>query len=95
MHDILVQVYHLLIGTVFVLGFTVVGRNIKRSIVNKEKLLPLHVWMIALSYLIIVGTFMHPDTNYTPVIFALRFLSLFMGIYALWVLVSYQNRREH
>ena len=93
-HDILVQVYHLLTGSVFVLGAYVVGRNLKRYKANREKLLPLHVWLISASYLIMVATFLHPDTNYAPSVFIARFVALAMGIYALWVLVKHQNKRR-
>ncbi len=86
-------IFYLLIGSVFVFGLYVVGRNLKRSLQNKEKLLPLHVWTISVSYLVMVGTFLHPETNDTPYIFALRFFALLMGVYALGTLVAYQNKR--
>lgn len=92
--EFLIQLYHLLIGTVFVLGFYVVGGNLKRTIRNKEQLLPLHVWMISVSYLIMVATFLHPKTNYTWYIFGFRFAALLMGIYALWVLVKFQQKQR-
>lgn len=89
----LLQIFYLLIGVVFVLGLYVVGRNLKRTIQNREKLLPLHVWTIAVSYLIMTGTFLHPKANLEPYIFGLRFAALVMGVYALGTLVSYQNKR--
>lgn len=92
-HDILVQLYHLLVGAIFVLGGYVIVHNYKQARANKARLLPLHVYMISISYLIVVATFLHPSTNYDPLVFTARFIALFMGIYALWVLVKMQRKQ--
>lgn len=87
-------VFYLLIGTIFVLSAYVIVRNVRRTIRQKEKLLPLHVWMISLSYLIMCGTFVFSQTD-NPFIFYSRFVAILMGVYALWILVRYQKKRQH
>lgn len=91
---IFVQIYHLLVGTVFVLGFYVIGHNYKQVRNKRARLLPLHVYMISISYLVMVATFLHPNTNYDPVVFVARLAALLMGIYALWILVKVQRKRS-
>lgn len=93
MWALFVSLFNLLIGTVAVLSCYVIGSNLKRTIANREKLLPLHVWMISMSYLIMTFTFLYAQTD-NPYIFAIRFVALLMGIYALWILVSYQKQKR-
>lgn len=93
MDSFAVAVFDLFIGSIFVLSAYVIARNLTRTIRQKEKFLPLHVWTITISYLIMCGSFMFSQTT-NPFVFYARFVALVLGVYALGTLVAYQQRRK-
>lgn len=91
---LLVSIFNLFVGSIFVLSAYVVYRNISRTIKYKEKLLPLHVWTITISYLTMCGSFLYAQTD-NPIIFYVRFAAIFLGVYALWTLVMHYKQDKH
>jgi hypothetical protein len=90
--DVAFLIFYFLIGTVFCLSLYVIVRNLKRTFTQKDKLMPLHIWTISVSYNLMVLSFVF-DEHALSWLFFTRFFAVVIGAYALWVLTQFQRRR--
>ena len=82
-------------GIVFVLSGYIILHHFRawRSRDERTRLLPLHVWLIAVSYNLLVISHMLRVPR-TDLAFAFGSTALLVGIYSLWVMVKLQRKHS-
>lgn len=84
-----VLVIHLLGGIIFSLSGFVIVKHFRRWRQKKRGLLPLHVWVISVSYNLLVLSMMARVPR-ADLAFAFGCSGLLLGIYSLWILARFQ-----
>ena len=80
-------------GVVFVLSAYVIINHVRAWRRNDLHLLPLHVWLVSISYNFLVVSLMlrGPENDLA---FFFGSTGLLIGIYSLWVLATFQRKRR-
>lgn len=88
-----VTTIHFLGGVVFVLSAYVIARHVRDWKLHGLHLLPLHVWVVSISYNFLVLSLMWRGPE-NDIAFFFGATGLLMGIYSLWALSQYQQKRR-
>ncbi len=93
METFVVLIARVLSGVVLVLNVYVILRYIRQWNKSGENLLPLHVWLIASSYFLLVVSFITKKIEVGGS-FYMQLLALCLGTYSMWILSGYQSKKE-